>query len=99
MLGEAGSSLQEEEQKWSLEQARKGCPIQKKDKGDPGGDPQEASGLSEDPPSPGYRPVACLYQLFAVIFFQQLLQGRCILCGQVESEASSKLREHPTPPQ
>lgn len=33
-LGEAGNSLQEEEQKRSLEQARKGCSIKKKDKGD-----------------------------------------------------------------
>lgn len=52
------------------------------------------------PPSPGYRPVARLHHLFAVIFFQQLLQGRCILCGQVESECSSKVKERvPRPSQ
>lgn len=48
-------------------------------------------GVGPRPPahSPGHRPVAGLHQLFAVILFQQLLQGRRILCGQLQSKRGS----------
>lgn len=69
------------------------------------GDPQEAGWLMgfwprHLPPahSLGHRPVARLHQLFAVVLFQQLLQGRSILCGQLQSDPRSGQMGHASHP-